>query len=604
IFLDSCDSPTISRINITQLTSSSFDSSAIYGNDCPSFVVSNVSINSLSGNSRLSGIEVLNSTPVSINNNTINDVSGSSFLEDVGAISLDNCPNGNILGNNISFVESVYTSAAGIYLNNSMESGIKNNTISMVSSSYDSGNGIKVLESNSSDIIGNILINITTNSTNSDDLSIHEGGIGADISSTNDISGYGIYLIHSSFSVIEENYVNETKEWVFIDETSTEIYYLKNKINGILLGLRTFVRPFDLTVEQGTTDSFNWKIWSTTPSNFTVYRDNIIDINTSDWEGWGIINYTVEISLTELGPGEYDYCIIFTETNGLNITDRVSLKILGNQSPVIIENPEENLYYQYGSPNEFTLSWLLSDDFPANYTIYRNGTGISFGDWNSSTSISVNVGGFYLGVYNITLLAQDNSGNLIKDLVYVWVLEEAEISITCNTADYIQFEVDTRGHTLNWTILSVESGIYNIYQDSLKVTTGNFTPGIPIVYPIDNLGIGTFIFELEAIDPYENSIEYSVIVEVISTSATQEDNTTHSSYTAPPYTVPTYSPGSPGGQFPVTEAITLLGWGGFIGLISYLGAQRFNLINPLKAKFRGTKKIEEGIQDTESLGED
>jgi hypothetical protein len=199
------------------------------------------------------------------------------------------------------------------------------------------------------------------------------------------------------------------------------------------------------------------------------------------------------------------------------------------------------------------------------------------------------VGGLALGIYNITLIVEDTSGNIVSDLVYVWVLEVTDIFIERNTADFIEYEVDTLGHFLNWTIVSVEAGTYRIFKDSTEITTTSFKPGEMITHPIDGLTIGTYQYTIEVTDNFGNYAQDSVNVQVISNPSSAEETTTFSSITAPPYTIPPYF-SVPAGEFPWLFVIGVLGGLGLSVVGFFILTKRILLPNAIKENRRGLKK--------------
>lgn len=67
--------------------------------------------------------------------------------------------------------------------------------------------------------------------------------------------------------------------------------------------------------------------------------------------------------------------------------------------------------------------WQLWDENPANFSIYRNGTGIANGTYTNGQLINQSLDGLALGLWNFTLFANDTNGNSNTSTVWVTVSE-------------------------------------------------------------------------------------------------------------------------------------------------------------------------------------
>ncbi len=65
---------------------------------------------------------------------------------------------------------------------------------------------------------------------------------------------------------------------------------------------------------------------------------------------------------------------------------------------------------------------FLSDEYPASYQIFKDGTEVTGGDWTSSVDeFSISVDGLEIGTYNYTISVVDVGGNTASDEVIVTV---------------------------------------------------------------------------------------------------------------------------------------------------------------------------------------
>ncbi|RDE15004.1 MAG: hypothetical protein C4K49_06755, partial [Candidatus Thorarchaeota archaeon] len=86
-----------------------------------------------------------------------------------------------------------------------------------------------------------------------------------------------------------------------------------------------------------------------------------------------------------------------------------------------------------------TLSWTVFDLNPGVAQLFRNGTSVSITQWLSNSQIlTADVDGLAVGVYNYTILVQDNAGNRRTDTVWVRVTAATTTSTaTPNIIDFI-----------------------------------------------------------------------------------------------------------------------------------------------------------------------
>ena len=68
------------------------------------------------------------------------------------------------------------------------------------------------------------------------------------------------------------------------------------------------------------------------------------------------------------------------------------------------------------------LIWNATELDPGFYELVGNGTLIGLTPWNGS-SLTFDIDGYIYGVYNITLILWDNSGNKANDTVFVTVVD-------------------------------------------------------------------------------------------------------------------------------------------------------------------------------------
>ncbi len=75
-----------------------------------------------------------------------------------------------------------------------------------------------------------------------------------------------------------------------------------------------------------------------------------------------------------------------------------------------------------GSGLDIDLSWTATDSYPLNYTILVNGSAVDSGDWDGIT-VSYILSTTGSGLWNVTLIVYDESGNMAVDTVLVSIEE-------------------------------------------------------------------------------------------------------------------------------------------------------------------------------------
>lgn len=578
IYFENSSSSEIYANSITNLVATT-KSSGIKVNNSLISIVSLNNITNIIGSSLVKGIEVTNSPSISIKNNTVESLSTSSFLNIIAGIDVINCNYALIKNNSINTIEAENYIAIGISTHTSNELRVLNNTIEHITSSVDSVYGILVDKCPVSNITGNKLLTIWSSS---DAYNIPPN--------PNEITGYAIYIKEASSSSISWNIINNSKVWIYADETSNNLAYFNNFVDSIKSKMHEFRRPINQTIEETQESIIQWNVTSLCSSfNYTIYRNGEIYKNSTNLF---YSNFSLNLDINNLPIGISDFLLMLQEDNGLIITDFVQISVYESNPPQFTATPDPTLYYQVGSTQEYLLWWTVDDVNPATYTVYQNGTEIAYGEWKALIPFNVSVGGLSLGIYNITIQIQDLVGNTISNYVYVHVIPLGSITITRNTASSIEYEIDAGICTLNWTVHSIEGGTYSIYRGPSKdekLFSASFEPEEPIIYVIPvNIPIGTHIYTLQ-IFALGNTAENSVSVKVVSNPTIGENTTNQSSFTAPPYTIPPYL-SIPEPEFPWNLIIGLAGGLGLAGTLFFVLTKRILVPKSIKQNRSALKK--------------
>jgi hypothetical protein len=105
---------------------------------------------------------------------------------------------------------------------------------------------------------------------------------------------------------------------------------------------------------------------------------------------------------------------------------------VGDTTPPEFDITPDDIEAEEG--DSISLTWGVFDLCPESYDVLLNGSSISSGDWNiTSAEITVSVDGLPAGIYNVTILIEDCSGNTARDEVIITITEPTPTTTTTTT---------------------------------------------------------------------------------------------------------------------------------------------------------------------------
>ncbi len=117
---------------------------------------------------------------------------------------------------------------------------------------------------------------------------------------------------------------------------------------------------------------------------------------------------------------------------GYIVNDTVVVTVRDTTAPLYLTGPS-SMVYEEGTQT-YIVNWTFFDLLPYFYTLSTNGTQYYGDTWNGST-ISINLGGMSIGVYNLTLVVNDTSSNQANFTGYLIVTEPSTTTGTPTTTD-------------------------------------------------------------------------------------------------------------------------------------------------------------------------
>lgn len=451
--------------------------------------------------------EIVNGTNSQIINNTISNHDSASSFFTVYGVKILASDGVLIQGNEVSQLSTNLVGIVGIDIYDSDNLSILNNTISDINTGTNYAVAINIDKTSSTIIkfndIRNLQGSILTIFSSSLKLSFETQAL-------SDLS-YAIQLQHASFVVIENNVITSVSLWLKSDEGNTDITYSGNEIDGQQIALIAFDRPEDLIIGfDDTNRTISW-LANTNPTDESFGYEIFLNgnlVSTGSWFSSLRIFYLLE----NLTDGVNSIELILTQTNGVKITDSVTITVTELTLPSLI-SIQDDIRMVVGN-TEKQLKWVATDVNPGTYNLLRNGSSVAFGAWENNSEIVFTLANLPVGIYNFSIIITDNTGNSISDTVIVTILDLFEIFFSI-TPSNVWFTFNETGNELVWQVESVESGNYIIKQDGIDVLNGEWDPSQEIIYELGILDIGEYVFSILVIDDAGNDLTNEVIVQIL-----------------------------------------------------------------------------------------
>jgi hypothetical protein len=299
----------------------------------------------------------------------------------------------------------------------------------------------------------------------------------------------GIYNYTIRVLDIEDNYSVDTV-WVsvVVDETPPSID-----------------DPPDTYYQVGTPGhNLTWTPNDEFPDHYEVFR-NGTSIEEDDWTPE---DDNITISIDGLPEGLYNFTIIVWDDGGNNVTHTIWVEVVNDTTVPTIDEPSD-VSYNEGTTGH-SITWAPDDDYPLNYTIFRDGVEVVSGPWNGSI-IEVSIDDLAAGDYNYTVNAFDVGGNKIADTVMVTVLDVTLPEIDAPID--VSYAEGSTGNSITWNPTDLHPNTYEILRNGTEIESDDWTGGA-ITISIDGLSLGTYNYTIKVEDEYENIVKDTVIVTV------------------------------------------------------------------------------------------
>lgn len=261
--------------------------------------------------------------------------------------------------------------------------------------------------------------------------------------------------------------------------------------------------PDDLNYKLDETGNLlEWIVGDENPGFYTITVDEILHAQ----DIW--INGTISTNVDGLAVGMHMIILYIYDIHGNMVSDAVIVTVL-EINPPEISSPGD-FSYKLGTTGNL-ISWVLGDVNPGEYNITMDGILIGTTQTWVNGTISVNIDGLDLGVYEFIIYVYDIYGYMASDTVIVTITEIVPPDIS--SPNNISYELNTTGNQINWTVGDNNPEIFNITLDGILYEQGTWTNGT-ISLNIDDLLVGVYIITLYVFDIHGNWAFDAILVVV------------------------------------------------------------------------------------------
>ncbi|MHA2404239.1 MAG: hypothetical protein ACXADH_14675, partial [Candidatus Kariarchaeaceae archaeon] len=208
--------------------------------------------------------------------------------------------------------------------------------------------------------------------------------------------------------------------------------------------------------------------------------------------------------------GVYNFTITLYDQYGNNNSHGVLVTVIDDYLPEITYLGPI-IFNELNSSN--TVSWLLNDYHPLNYTIYQNDILNRSGTWTDDEIVLLNIDGLSLGIYNFTILIFDESNNFNRSVILIEIVDLSKPEFTFIPSPP-QYSEGTAGLSIQWNTTDKYPGNYTIYKDAIPILLGDWNNSHAIILSLDGLMWGGYNYTIVIQDIHNNTISNSIDITV------------------------------------------------------------------------------------------
>jgi len=292
-------------------------------------------------------------------------------------------------------------------------------------------------------------------------------------------------------------------------------YNLTDMSYDIRYPVVTGIDNLDILYGEGNV-TVTWNLKDEYPSELTVRVNGQVKVS----ETWNVTPYEYTFNLTDadidLDIGLYDVTLSAEDQNLQSTDHTVVVRVYENVTPVV-EGPEDIEFY---FPEQgHTLSWNVTDEFPDNYVVTRNGEDFASGAVNpDSPIVTVALEGLSIGQHTFTFVVFDTSDNNATDVVVVTVTDDDVVPVIEYAPADFEYSQGLTEVIRNWTVTDDFKATYKIEVDNILVVEASWVSDT-IEFDFSALSVGVHEVVLTVYDMGGNSATSTVLVTVTMSEA-------------------------------------------------------------------------------------
>lgn len=268
--------------------------------------------------------------------------------------------------------------------------------------------------------------------------------------------------------------------------------------------------PPDTAIQVGTTgNNVTWIPDDDSPDSYQIF----INGSLLDEGVWDDVDENITVSVDGLAEEVYNVTIVVYDEGGNSDTHTIWVTVVNDDTAPTIDIPDDITYDEFTTGHWMT--WTPSDDYPSNYTIYRNGVVINSDPWDGNP-VGILIDGLPYGDYNHTIVVYDIGGNSVKDTAWVHVVDGTWPGI--DRPDDVIIDEGSTGNTLTWSPTDANPASYAIYRNGTELESGPWS-GEVVAISIDGLSLGVYNYTVYLLDIDDNWQRDIVFVTVIDGTA-------------------------------------------------------------------------------------
>ncbi|MHA2274653.1 MAG: NosD domain-containing protein [Candidatus Kariarchaeaceae archaeon] len=421
--------------------------------------------------------------------------------------------NNTLIDNNYGIFVS--SSDNGTFMNNTL---INNNYAFRISS----GENNTLVDNNIiSNTYGVYFVSLSYNNTFYGNNFLHNSiqGTGGDASNKADNGSFGNFWLDYMSTAVDSNSDGiGDSSYTFSSVVDNYPLMIWNNEN---LPLEIVNKNNDVSYNEGD-PAFNltWRAIDESPSKYVIY-ENGSNIKNGSWTSFE----TVYVTLSGLMLGNYNYTIVFNDTDNNFKTDTVIVTVY-DITPPSINGSVSYTYMEETIGHE--ISWNVTDNHPDKYYVLKDSVNIQNSTWIANSAITVDVTGLLKNNYTYTLYVNDTSNNINSFSTSVSVFDGTPPDIS----DYGNQTIEggDSNETVDWNATDNYPAYYQLYRDGVLIATNTWTSNINISAIIDSSTLGLYNYSIIVFDESGNNMTNTIFINIVDTTSpvilTKPDNVT------------------------------------------------------------------------------